>query len=69
MQPTDYKDPIVEEVIQVRRKIAEECGFDFRRISQRAKDRRPHWPAGFVSFVKKPSVSSEKKACASDHEP
>jgi len=33
------ESPIIAEVRRVRHKIAEECGYDLRKITERARDR------------------------------
>ena len=44
------KDPIVQEVRQIREKLAAECGFDLHRIALRQKRVLEQWKGKKVSY-------------------
>jgi hypothetical protein len=46
-------DEIVEEVHAARRKISEECGYDFKRLVERFKRMQAEHPEGLVDEVPK----------------
>jgi hypothetical protein len=47
------KDEIVEEVHAARRKISEECGYDFKRLVERYKRLQAEHPERLVYEVPK----------------
>jgi hypothetical protein len=54
-------DPIVAEVRAIREKLAAECGFDIRRIVERARIRQAQSGARIVSFERKVQDAAGKK--------
>jgi hypothetical protein len=46
-------DEIVEEIHAARKKIAEECGYDFKKLVERYKRMQAEDPEGLVDFVPK----------------
>jgi hypothetical protein len=46
-------DEIVEEIHAARKKIAEECGYDFKRLVERYKRMQAEDPEGLVDEVPK----------------
>ena len=46
-------DEIVEEVYAARRKIAEECGYDFKRLVEHYKQMQAENPEGLCDEVPK----------------
>ncbi len=55
-------DPIVEEVRAARRKLAESCRFDVRKIFASAKSREAASGHHLVSFVRHANCVAEKGA-------
>lgn len=55
-------DPIVEEVRNARRKLAEKCQFDIRKIIADAKSREETSGHRLVSFVGSPGCVAEDSA-------
>jgi hypothetical protein len=44
-----WRDPIVEEVRAIRRRLAAECDFDIQKLIQRAREVQKTWPGGVVT--------------------
>ncbi len=55
-------DPIVEEVRNARRKLAEKCQFDIRKIFAEAKSREATSGHHLVSFVQSTGCAAEESA-------
>ena len=45
-----WRDPIVEEIHAVRKKIAEDCNYDFKQIVERLRQREKTHKDRIVSF-------------------
>jgi hypothetical protein len=44
-----WKDPIVEEVWAIRERIAEECGYNIRRLLERDRQVLKDWTGNVVT--------------------
>ena len=58
------KDPIVEEVCAIRRKIAEECGYDLHRLFERQKKIFAEWGGKKVTAPFHPEWRAPKATAA-----
>jgi hypothetical protein len=59
--PDEYEDEIVAEIHEVRRKIAEECDYDFDKLLERYKRMQAENPEGLVDEVPKSDVERPQK--------
>jgi len=57
---TQWHDPIVEEVRNIREQQAAELHFDLEAIFERARERQEHSPHKTVSFATAPMSANRK---------
>ncbi len=53
-------DAFVEEIHEIRKQIAEECGYDFKRLVERYERMQAEHPEGLVGEVPKTEPESQE---------